>query len=246
MGEAVIDKAFLLLRAFDADHPAQSLASLARRSGLPRSTALRLAHKLRETGALERLEDGRFVVGLGLLEIASLAPRAHGLRAAAMPVMLGLLGATRQHVLLAVRDGRETFLVERLSGPKADPVWHNVGGRTALPTTGVGMVLLAHAPAEVQHEVLAGFRPGQSGDGLRSAVDLRRALAEIRRSGYIVGERSSPWPRSTAAAPIRGADGDVVASISLVTPSAEFVSAHVNAVRTCAKAVSARLDAPGD
>ena len=31
-----------------------------------------------------------------------------------------------------------------------------VGGRYALPPTGVGLVLLAHAPAEVQDRLLAG------------------------------------------------------------------------------------------
>ncbi|MET9255621.1 IclR family transcriptional regulator [Streptomyces sp. NPDC003717] len=237
----VVDKAFALLKAFDADHPAQSLASLARRSGLPRSTALRLAHQLQETGALDRLDDGRYVVGFALLEIASLAPRVRGLVDAARPVMAGLLRATHQHVLLAVRDGRHTVLVERLSSARAGPVWHRVGGRTDLPATGVGMVLLAHAPADVQQAALARFRPGQSGDAVRTAEDLRRSLAEIRRTGHLVAERRTPWPRSTAAAPVCGPDGTVVASLSSVTPSPDFRTAYVHAVRTGARTVSARL-----
>ncbi|MET7508471.1 IclR family transcriptional regulator [Streptomyces albidoflavus] len=244
-GEAVVNKAFALLRAFDADHPAQSLASLARRSGLPRSTALRLAHQLRETGALERLDDGRYVVGLALLEIASLAPRVRGLVEAARPAMARLLRTTREHVLLAVRDGHHAVLVERLSASRACPVWHQVGGRTSLPATGVGMVLLAHAPAQIQQAALARFRPGQSGDALSGAEDLRRCLAEIRRTGHVVGERRTPWPRSTAAAPVCGPDGSVVASLSSVTPSPDFATAHIHAVRATARTVTARLRAGG-
>jgi DNA-binding IclR family transcriptional regulator len=37
--------------------------------------ALRLARKLTELGALERTPDGEYVIGLRLLEVASLAPR---------------------------------------------------------------------------------------------------------------------------------------------------------------------------
>ncbi|PRX60264.1 IclR-like helix-turn-helix domain-containing protein [Nonomuraea fuscirosea] len=51
-GEAVIDRAFAVLSAFDAEHRVLSLAGLVQRTGLPRSTALRLARKLTETGAL--------------------------------------------------------------------------------------------------------------------------------------------------------------------------------------------------
>ena len=68
-----------------------------------------------EWGALERAENGEYVVGLRLLEVASLAPRGHGLRATALPYLEDLHHSTGQHVLLAVREGARPILVERLS-----------------------------------------------------------------------------------------------------------------------------------
>jgi DNA-binding IclR family transcriptional regulator len=109
-----------------------------------------------ECGALERLGDAEFVIGLRLLEIASLAPRGHGLRQTALPFMEDLHVATRQHVLLAVRDGAEAVLVERLSARGAAKVLYRVGGRMPLHATGVGLCLLANAPSAVQDQVLAG------------------------------------------------------------------------------------------
>lgn len=126
-GQPVIDRAFALLSAFDSDHRALPLAELAQRSGIPRTSALRLARSLVHVGALERLDDGRYVVGLRLLETASLAPRGHGLRSVAMPFMEDLFHVTRQHVLLAVRDQGEALLVERLSALDASPVRFRVG-----------------------------------------------------------------------------------------------------------------------
>ncbi|MFI5663817.1 helix-turn-helix domain-containing protein [Streptomyces sp. NPDC051684] len=70
----MIDRAFALLGAFDSDHRALTPADLARRSGTPRSTALRLARSLVQVGALERRDDGRFVVGLRLLSPCRFQP----------------------------------------------------------------------------------------------------------------------------------------------------------------------------
>src|SRR5580693_6808026 len=154
-GEPVLDRAFRILASFGPADRSLPLTSLSARAGLPMTSALRIAQKLVELGALERDEDGGYMVGLRLLEIAALAPRGHGLRATALPYMEDLHHATGQHVLLAVRDGEEAILVERLSARGAGRVMYRVGGRLPLHATGVGMVLLAHAPVAVQDAVLS-------------------------------------------------------------------------------------------
>ncbi|PRY36741.1 IclR family transcriptional regulator [Umezawaea tangerina] len=241
-GEALIERAFALLGSFDSEHRALPLAGLTHRTGMPRSTVLRLARQLTAVGALERLDDGRFVIGLRLLEVASLAPRGHGLRAVAMPFMEDLFHVTGQHVLLAVRDNDEALLVERLSAHDAAPVRFRVGERVAMTTTGVGLVLLANAPVDVQERGLRAFVPVDTDDTLRTADDLRRGLAEIRRGDYAVARRTDPRaPRTTVAAPIRNGR-DVVAALSVVVPSPEFdPAAYVPAVRATARAISRQL-----
>ncbi|QHA07842.1 helix-turn-helix domain-containing protein [Streptomyces broussonetiae] len=239
-GQPVIDRAFLLLGSFDGDHRAQTLAELAQRSGIPRSSALRLARSLMNVGALERLGDGRFVVGLRLLETASLAPRGHGLRSVAMPFMEDLFHVTRQHVLLAVRDQGEALLVERLSARDASPVRYRVGGRLPLASTGVGLVLLAFAPPAVQEQAIAAYAP-EHDDDIRTPADLRRVLAEVRRGDHAVGHQNRPWKVSTVAAPVR--DGsEVVAALSVVAPGTGSPNpGYGPAVRATARAISRRL-----
>ena len=65
-------------------------------------------------------------------------------RAAALPFMEDLHRVTGQHILLAVRDGHEAVLVERLSARDAAAVKYRVGGRLPLTETGIGIALLAH------------------------------------------------------------------------------------------------------
>src|ERR1700749_3969620 len=95
-GEPVIDRALALLAAFDAGHRRLTLRELSRRSGIPVSSTLRLAGRLLAWGALERDEEGRYSVGLRLLEVASLAPRGHGLRQGGLPFLSDLPAAAKQ------------------------------------------------------------------------------------------------------------------------------------------------------
>jgi DNA-binding IclR family transcriptional regulator len=238
-GEPVLDRAFRILTAFGPAHRSLSLTALSSRAGLPKPTALRLARKLAELGALEREGHGDYVIGLRLLEVASLAPRGHGLRATALPYMEDLHHATGQHVLLAVLDGDEAVLVERLSARGAGRVMYRVGGRLPLHSTGVGMVLLAHAPAALQDQVLSQDLTLRPENVTRSSRELRAQLAAIRHGGVAIMSRDWPEPVTTVAAPIRGRQDTPVAALSVVTRSEEVQPAVLTpAVIAVARAIS--------
>ena len=243
-GDPVLDRAFALLAGFDPTHRVLSLTNLARRAEIPLSSALRLARRLVSLGALER--RGRdYVVGLRLWEIASLAPRSQGLREVAMPVMADLEEATRQHVLLAVREGSEAVLVERLSGRAAMSVLYRVGGRLPLHSTGVGLVLLAHADPEFQEQILRGPLVHLPEAVPVNPTELRRTLAGVRRDGLVTVRRNAPEPLVAVAAPIRDAVDNVVAALSVVIPAGTLDPNRVGpAVRAGARAVSRGLGSP--
>lgn len=243
-GDPVLDRAFALLAGFDPTHRVLSLTDLARRSKIPISSALRLARRLVSLGALER--RGRdYVVGLRLWEIASLAPRSQGLREVAMPVMADLEEATRQHVLLAVRDGSEAVLVERLSGSTAMSVLYRVGGRLPLHSTGVGLVLLAHADSEIQEKILNAPLMHLPEAVPVDPSGLRRTLAQVRRDGIVTVRRNAPEPLVAVAAPVRDAGDIVVAALSVVIPAGSLDPRRVGpAVHAGARAVSRGLGSP--
>lgn len=230
----MVDRALSLLAAFTEEHRALGLAELSRRAGIPRSTTVRLAARLQDWGALERDERGRYVVGLRLFEIASLAPRSHGLREVALPYLEDLHEVTRQHVLLAVRDGSEALLVERLSSRGAVDIAYRVGGRLPLHDTGVGLVLLAEAPELIEEQCALLPAP--------EAKRLRRRVADTRRHGVAVFARPHPAPVSSVAAPVRDATGVVVAAVSVVVPAGR-PRAYEQVVRATALAISRGMGA---
>jgi DNA-binding IclR family transcriptional regulator len=243
-GEPVVDRAFSLLSAFDAGQRQLSLAELSRRSGIPVSSTLRLARHLERWGALERDEEGRYCVGLRLLELASLAPRGHGLRQVAMPFMSDLAEVTRQHVQLAVREGTEATLVERLSAHQAAPVQYRIGGRLPLHSTAVGLVLLAFAPAALQEEFLTRPMYGEPDHALFPPEVMRRTLADVRRERLAIYRREEQEVIVAVAAPIFGADDSVAAALGVLLPERVAQPRRIGlAVRTAAQGISRELGA---
>ena len=231
-----------MLDSFTRERQALTLSEIARAAEVPLSTAHRLVGELCAWGGLERDDDGRYRVGLRLWELGALAPRGLGLREAALPFMEDLYEVTHENVQLGVRDGVEVVFVERFAARDAVAVLTEVGGRFALPPTGLGLVLLAHAPVEVQEQVLAAPLRRYTPHTITDPGRLRRVLAEVRRSGLAVSDRQVTQDAVSVAAPI-ASRGAVVAALSIVVrgDSPAAVRAMAPSVRAAARAISRSL-----
>lgn len=235
----VLGRVLRLLEAFTTQRPVMTLSELARHSGLPVSTAHRMVAELVIWGALERGDDGGYRVGLRLWELGALAPRGQGLRERALPFLEDLSQITRENVQLAVREGTEVVFVERIAGSHAVPVLTRVGGRFALTATGVGLVLLAHAPLDVQDEVLAAPIERYTPMTVTDPSALRRMLADIRSNGFSISDRQVTMDSLSVGAPVHDVRGQVIAAVSLVVHHGT-ASPHALTplVRTSARAIS--------
>lgn len=216
-GASVTSRALALVAAFDADHRRLTLTELAERAGLPVPTAHRLSTELVDWGALARSADGRFVIGRRLWDVGLLAPLQAGLVELASPYLHDLYGATLATVHLAVRDGSEVLYLERLRGSTSVPIVSTVGSRLPLHATGVGKVLLAHSPADVQQAVLADL-PRLTAYTLTQPGSLRRQLAQVRRVGYATTSEEMSLGACSVAVPVRRGDV-VVAALGIVVAS---------------------------
>ena len=238
-------RALALLAAFDEDHRRLSLSQLAERTGLPMPTAHRLVGELVDWGALSRTADGRYVIGRRLWDVGLLAPVQTGLRQLASPYLHDLYGATLETVHLAVRDRTEVLYVDRLAGNASVPVVSSIGSRLPMHATGVGKVLLAHAPADVQLAVLSDLRR-ITPYTITQPGTLRRQLARVLRDGYATTVEEMSLGACSVAVPIL-AQGAVVAALGIVVPGlphdrAKPVAARQVAAQGIGRALAARAD----
>jgi len=242
-GATVVSRALALVFAFDERHPRLTLSQAAERAGLPLPTAHRLVGELVAGGALVRRPDGDYVVGRRLWRVGLLAPAETGLREVATPFLNDLHAATRATLHLAVRDRHEVLYLERLSGRTSVPVVSTVGSRLPMHTTGVGKVLLAHAPDDVVEAVLSHLTR-VTPYSITQPRRLRDQLAAVRRDGWATTVEEMTLGACSVAVPIRaGSDGPVVAALGIVVPSLKRGRGRlVTALQVAAQGISRSLD----
>lgn len=246
MPRSLTTKTFDVLAAFTPARPRLTLSEISQRAGISLTTTHRIVGDLLAVNALERGTDGRYQVGLRLFETASLSPRGLPLREVALPSMEDLYEATHENVQLAVREGLEVVYVERLTGRGAVRVLTRVGGRFALHATGVGLVLLAHAPEEIQEEVLRGPLRRWTDLTITDPARLRAALAEVRTRGVAVSDRQVTLDAVSVACPVHDRKDAVVAALSVVVHAGDALAqaALVPAVRAASRGISRALGSP--
>jgi DNA-binding IclR family transcriptional regulator len=225
-GESVTSRALSVLGAFDANHVTLTLSELARRSDLPLATAHRLVGELVAWGALVRSSSGSYGIGQRVWELGLLAPVPSGLRQIAAPFLQDVYKATFATVHFAVREGTKALYLDRISANDSVPVVSRVGGRLPLHTTGVGKVLLAYAPDNVQARVLRHLTR-VTRYSITDAEILEEELRVVRRDGYAHTREEMSLGACSLAVPVRNRDADVVAALGLVVASLEPARARL-------------------
>jgi len=244
-GTTVTSRALAILGAFDETHRGLTLTDLARRAGLTLTTTHRLVGELTAWGALRRDEDGRYLVGRRLWQLGLLAPVQTDLREAASPFLHDLYAATRATVHLAVREDDRVLYVDRLAGHASVPVVSTVGSRLPLHSTGVGKVLLAHAPEELRRRVLAAQLPRLTAYTVTEPARLERQLARVGQDGYATTVEEMTLGACTVAVPVRAGE-TVVAALGIVVPDLRRTRAQlVTALRVSARGIGRTLDGGG-
>ncbi len=226
-GIGVLDKAVEILDSVAAE-PA-SLAALVKRTGLPRATAHRLAVALEAHDLLDRDSEGRFILGTKLSELAGQAGDA--LLDAAAPVLVWLRDETGESAQLYRREGAIRVAVavaERASGLRTTVP---IGSHLPLTAGSAAQVLLAWESSDAITDILA-----------RSQFTDRQLL-EVRRRGWAqsVGQREAGV--ASVSAPVRGADGTVVAAVSISGPIERFGRTPGHQFAPAVQAAARRLSA---
>ncbi|MEU4331755.1 IclR family transcriptional regulator [Nonomuraea dietziae] len=235
---SVAGKVMAILDAFSHGETRLTLTEICRRADLPLATGHRLVGELTRGGFVERMPDGAYRVGIRLWRIGAQAAAAADLRELALPYMEDLYEVTHANVQLAVRRGLKALYLERLRGPSSVPIVSRVGGELPLHATGVGRVLLAFAPEQVTDEVVSSGLPALTRHTVTDPVRLRAALAEVRRTGVAVTREEMTLGTCSVAAPVRGAGGEVIAALSIVTRPRADLRAVVPTLITTARALS--------
>jgi DNA-binding IclR family transcriptional regulator len=213
-----VDRALTVLRLL-ARHGELGVTEIAADLGVHKSTAFRLVATLEAHDLVEQISDrGKFRLGVGVLRLAGSTTVRLDLVQESRPVAVQLAQAVGETVNVTVVSGHEALYLDQVSGPSALALHNWVGQRIPLHATSNGKVLLAYG----QPALLAGLDHPLRAFTRRTVVDERvlvRELDEVRRRGWALAVDELEEGLTAIAAPIRGADGGVIASLSASGPT---------------------------
>lgn len=216
-GTSVTSKALRVLSAFESTKSPMTLTVIAERSGLAASTAHRLVGELVEWGALERTSSSRYQIGIRLWELAQSAGRQ--LRESARPWVQDLAALTNQSVMISVRQGRDSLVIERAHGDHRAAQTSAVGSRLPLHTSAAGKVLLAFDAEWVRRsylsEPLDRLTPSTHVNPEGLTVELGKTLED----GWATSLQEVRHGASAIAVPIFHS-GQVAAAVGIVAEAA--------------------------
>lgn len=173
-GAASVDRALQALLAFREGDGGLTLGEISRRTGLYKSTLLRLLASLERQRFVIRLSDGRYSLGPTLFRLGALYERTLDLRATVEPVLLQLTAETgessslyvreRDHRLCLIRINSKHNVREHFSAGTLLPVDRGAAGRVltryeAGPGADRGAALLAVTIGERDPELAAVAAP---------------------------------------------------------------------------------------
>ena len=235
-----------ILEVFRFQSTPLSLSEISRRSGLTMTTAHRLTHELLDWHALERTEDGRYLLGTKLLDLATVSGNAMRLRERALPALLRLHQMMRGLVVhLSIRDGFESVYVESLRSGAGRVSMNRIGGRMPLHVTSTGRVLLAYADEATQNAFLARPLASFTSQTTTDPEALRAEFPLIQRRQSVITVSQVTLNTGGVASPVFDRNGHVIASIGIVTTLKDSrLEEHVPLVRATAERISRALEGP--
>ena len=189
----------------------------------------------------------RYRVGLRLWELGTRSLNRTGLRLIddARPVLKWLTAMTGETSALAVLRDTDSLYLDLVDGSEPLRVYAEAGARAPIYATASGKAMLAYAaPGLVDRVVRAGMKRLTPRTVTR-AGQLRRRLAEIRRTGMAINQGERRADIAALAAPVFDARGECVAAISISGPMARFQGDNLETlkrhVRKASEEVSTKL-----
>ncbi|MFB4314745.1 IclR family transcriptional regulator [Actinomadura sp. 21ATH] len=224
-----VRNACALVEAIAAGQPV-GVSELARRTGLDKSAAHRIAVTLHEAGWIRpaagpatRWELAPAFVGLAR------AGGAASLAAAARPLMERLRDDSGETVLLAVRDGDRLVVAEAVESRRPVRLSMAPGADMPVPGSAAARAIAAHLPAgEVAR--LRAVHPGFDGDA---------ALERVRGRGWSTNDEEVQEGARAVSAALLGRDGYPLGALVVCGPSDRMPPARMRECGELAAAAAA-------
>jgi len=243
-----LQRGLAILRSFTPEQPLLGVVEIAEELDLSRATAHRYLNTLVALGYLEQDASRKYRLSLRVADLGLAAWNAMGLPAHARPHLAALAKRTAHPVELAVLDGLDALLVDRVCPPGMGTRHRRlkdaaaIGCRRPLARTSAGKMLLACLPVKQRVELVEQL----ARESVAEPRALLSALQQIRVEGLASAADELVSGAGGIAAPVLSESGETVAAISIVSDTAlvdveDMIDRFATALLSTAQQISKRL-----
>lgn len=224
-----LEHALNILEIFDPSYPLHSIASIAERTGIHRSSVYRIVKLLTQRGYLEyNPTTHQYGLGLSVVKLASNRINDLELLTEAHSLMLRLHAETSLTTQLCILDGTDVIYLDEVNSPSARHYAH-MGTRGQAYCSSLGKCLLSALPSDelewlYKEYTFTKYTPNT----ITTFYALRDELRTIRRQGYAINRGEREEILSSIACPIFDYNGNMTAAISLGAASYLLVPETIN------------------
>ena len=218
-----LDRAISILQVL-ARRGVAGVTEISAEVSLHKSTVFRLLATMEARGLVEQDSSrGRYSLAEGIVQLAEGARKRHDLALVGRDICVALAREVGESVYIAIRDGRDVVSIDQVIGPSSLTTLSEVGRRDPLHASSCGKVFLAGLPAPELQSYIDGGLPGFTDYTIVDPDALKADLALVSSRGYATTWEEQEPGLTAVAAPIRTADGQLVAAVSVSGPSFRLV-----------------------
>jgi DNA-binding IclR family transcriptional regulator len=220
-----------------------TLSDISRKLALPKSSTHVLIKTLELTGYLKNSKvNGKYCFGLRLVSLSNLALENLDLREQARPFLRDLMLRTGVTVHLAILEGAEAVIIEKIEAPGMLRLATWVGRRLDANSSGVGKALLAFAEdGSYTQRFTARPLARHNKNTIASPERLARELKKVRQLGYAFEDEEGEIGFRCIGVPIFDASNRAIAAISVAGTTSQISDDRVKKLSASLKAAAIQI-----
>lgn len=220
-----------------------TLSDISRKLALPKSSTHVLIKTLELTGYLKNSKmNGKYCFGLRLVSLSNLALENLDLREQARPFLRDLMLRTGLTVHLAILEGAEAVIIEKIEAPGMLRLATWVGRRLDANSSGVGKALLAFAEdGNYTQRLTARPLARHNRNTITAPERLARELKKVRQLGYAFEDEEGEIGFRCIGVPIFDAANRATAAISVAGTTSQIFDERVKKLAASLKAAAVQI-----
>lgn len=239
-----VDRALTILQTFSF-YEELGVTEISKLIGLNKSTTYGLLSTLYEKGYVDKRLNGKYCLGLKLLEMGQYVQNRLDVRNIARPILEKLCEKYDETIHLVIFNRGEAYYIDKVESARSIVNITQVGKKVSFHASSVGKAILAYLPEEQQEVELSRPLKRYTPYTIIDPNKLREHLKEVKEKGYALDMEEIELGIRCVGAPIRNYTGNIIGAFSCSAPatrvSSEKLAQLIEEVKDAALKISRNL-----